>query len=55
MVKTDSVKEPVERVTREETVEAMQKLRSEETTGPSEVSVNMIVASVEVVSARINR
>ena len=47
MVKTDVV-EPVEKVARNKIVEAMQKMKSGKTTGPSEVSVEMIVASAEI-------
>ena len=48
MVETDVVEEPVEKVTRNEIVEAIQKMKSGKATGPSEVSVEMIVASSEI-------
>ena len=54
MVETDVIKGPVEKVVRNEIVEAMPKMKSgnqempDETTGPSEVSVEMIVASGEI-------
>ena len=48
MVETDVVEEPVEKVAHSEIVEAMQKMKSEKATGPSEVSVEMIVASGEI-------
>ena len=47
MVETDLVG-PVEKVAHNEIVEAMQKLKSGKATGPSEVSVEMIVASGEI-------
>ena len=47
MVETD-VEGPVKKVARIEIVEAMQKIKSEKTTGPSEVSVEMMVASGEI-------
>ena len=48
IVKTDVVEGPVEKVTRVEIVEAMQKMISGKATRPSEVSVEMIVASGEI-------
>ena len=48
MVETDVVEEPVEKVARNEIVEAMQKMKSGKATGPSEVSVEMVVASGEI-------
>ena len=45
MVETDVVKGPVEKVVRNEIVEAIQSMKSGKATGPSEVSVEMIVAS----------
>ena len=48
MVETDVVEEPVEKVARNEIVEAMQKMKSGKATGPSEVSVEMVVASDEI-------
>ena len=48
MVETDIVEGPVEKVACNEIVEAMQKMRSRKATGPSEVSVEMIVASGEI-------
>ena len=48
MAETDVVKGPVEKVTRNEIAEAMQKVKSGKATGPSEVSVEMIVASGEI-------
>ena len=47
MLKTD-VEGPVEKVARHEIVEAIQKMKSEKATRPSEVSVEMIVASGEI-------
>ena len=44
MVETDVVEGPVEKVARSKIVEAMQKMKSGKATGPSEVSVEMIVA-----------
>ena len=44
MMETDVVDEPVEKAARHKIVEAMQKIKSRKTTGPSEVSVKMIVA-----------
>ena len=48
MVETDVVKRPVEKVARNEIVEAMQSMKSGKATGPSEVSVEMIVASDKI-------
>ena len=48
MVETDLVEGPVEKVVRDEIVEAMQSMKSGKTTGTSEVSVEMIVASGEI-------
>ena len=48
LVETDVVEGPVEKVACNEIVEAMQKMKSEKETGPSEVSVEMIVASGEI-------
>ena len=47
MVETD-VAEPVDKVSRNEIVEATQRKESGKATGPSEVSVEMIVASGEI-------
>ena len=47
MVKTDVVEGPVEKVARNEIVEATQKMKSAKASGPSEVSVEMIVVSGE--------
>ena len=46
MVETDVVEGPVEKVIRNKIVEAMQTMKSGKATGPSEVTVEMIVASV---------
>ena len=48
MVETDRVDGPVEKVTCNEIVEAMQKMKSGKATGPSEISVEMIVASGKI-------
>ena len=48
MVETDVVEGPVEKVARNETVEAMQKMKSGKATGTSEVSAKMIVASGKI-------
>ena len=48
MVETDVVKGPVEKVARNKIVEAMQKMKSKKATEPSEVSVEMIVASGKI-------
>ena len=48
MVETDVVEGPVEKVARNEIVEAIQSMKSRKATGPSRVSVEMIVASGEI-------
>ena len=48
MVKTNVVEAPVEKVARNEIVEAMQRMKPGKATGPPEVSVEMIVASGEI-------
>ena len=48
VVKTDVVEEPMEKVTCKEIVVAMQNMKSEKTTEPIEISVEMIVASSEI-------
>ena len=48
MVETDIVEGPVEKVARNEIVEAMQRMKSGKATGPPEVNVEMIVASGEI-------
>ena len=48
MVETDVVEGPVEKVACNEIVEAMQKMKSGKATGPSEVSMKMIVESDEI-------
>ena len=48
MVETDLVEGPVEKVARNKIVEAIQSMKSRKATGPSEVSVQMIVASGEI-------
>ena len=48
MVETDVVERPVEKVARNEIVEATQKMKSGKATGPFEVTVEMIVASGEI-------
>ena len=48
MVETDLVEGPVEKVARNEIVEAIQSIKSGKATGPSEVSVEMMVASGEI-------
>ena len=48
MVETDVVVGPVEKVARNEIVEAMQKMKSGKATGPLEVSVEMIAASGKI-------
>ena len=48
MVETDVVEGPVEKVVRDEIVEAMQRMKSGNATGTSEVSMEMIVASGEI-------
>ena len=48
MVETDVVEGPVEKLARNEIVEAIQSMKSGKATGPSGVSVEMIVASGEI-------
>ena len=48
MVETDVVEGPVEKVGRNEIVEAMQKMKSEKATGSSDLNVGMIVASGKI-------
>ena len=48
MVETDVLEGPVEKVAHIEIVEAMQNMKSGKATGPSEVSVEMIVASGKI-------
>ena len=48
MVETDVMEGSGEKVTRNEIVDAMQKMKSGKATGPSDVSVEMIVASGEI-------
>ena len=48
MVETDLVEGPVEKVVHNEIVEAIQSMKLGKVTGPSEVSVEMIVASGEI-------
>ena len=48
MVETDLVEGPVEKVVRNEIVEAIQSMKSGKATGTSDVSVEMIVASGEI-------
>ena len=48
MVETNVVKRPVEKVACNEIVGAMQKMTLGKATGPSEVSVKMIVASAKL-------
>ena len=48
MVETDVVEGPVQKVARNEIVEAMQRIISGKATGPPEVNVEMIVASGEI-------
>ena len=48
MVETDLVEGPVEKLARNEIVKAIQSMKSGRTTGPFEVSVEMIVASGEI-------
>ena len=47
VVEADVVKRPMKKMACNETVEEMQKIKSGKTTGPSEVSLEMIVASSE--------
>ena len=48
MVETDVVEGPVEKVAHNEIVKPMQKMKLGKATGPSEVSVEMMVASDEI-------
>ena len=48
MVETDEVEGPMEKVARNEIVEAIQRMKSGKATGPSEVSEEMIVASGKI-------
>ena len=48
VVETDLVEGPVEKMVRDEIVEAIQNMKSGKATEPSEVSVEMIVASGEI-------
>ena len=48
MVETDVVEGPVEKVARNEIVEAIQGMKSGKAAGPSEVSMKMVVASGEI-------
>ena len=48
MVATDVVEGPVEKVAHNKIVEAMQRMKSGKTTGPSEVRVEMIITSGEI-------
>ena len=48
MVETDVVEGPVKKVARNEIVEAMQRMKLGKVTGPSEVSAEMIIASVKL-------
>ena len=48
MVETDLVEGPVEKVVRNKIVEAIQSIKSGKATGPSEVSVEMIVERGEI-------
>ena len=48
MVEIDLAEGPVEKVARNKIVEAMQRMKSGKATGPSEVSVEMIVASGKI-------
>ena len=47
-METDVVEGPVEKVARNEIVEAIQSMKSGMATGPSEVSAEMVVASGEI-------
>ena len=47
-VEADLVEGPVERVSREEVVKAMGEMKAGKASGPSEVSVEMIVVSGEI-------
>ena len=48
MVETDLVEGPVEKVARNEIVEAIQSMKSRKATRPSEVSVKMIITSGKI-------
>ena len=48
MVETDVIEGPVEKMARNAIVEAMQRRKSEKTTGPSQASVEMIVGSGQI-------
>ena len=48
IVETDVVERPVEKVARNEIVEAMQRMKLGKATGPSEASVEMIVLGGEI-------
>ena len=48
MVENDVVEGPVEKVARNKIVEAIPNMKAEKATGPSELSVEMIVASGEI-------
>ena len=48
MVETDVIERPVEKVACNEIVKAIQRMKSGKATGPSEVSVEMILASREI-------
>ena len=48
MVETDVIEGRMEKITRKEIVKVIQKRKSEMATGPSEVSVEIIVASGEI-------
>ena len=48
MMETDAVGEPVEKVARNKITEAMQKMKSGKATGPSKISVKMIVAGSKI-------
>ena len=52
MVETDIAQGPVEKVARNQIVEAMQKMKSGKTAGPSEVSVEMIEPCQHVLDGR---
>ena len=47
-VEADLVEGPVERVSREEVVKALGKMKAGKAAGPSEVSVEMLAASAEI-------
>ena len=48
MMGTDVVKGPMEKVAHNEIVETMQRIKSKKATGPSEVSVELIVANGKI-------